>query len=407
MTSRTDFPEVFAKLSSPFDADEVRSRNQAGRQLQYITARSAMNRLDEALGPEHWKDEYTPTESGLRCRIWFRLEPGGEWLWKEDGGAAAGMPEADNDEKSGYSDAFKRAAVKLGVARYLYKDGTPDYGDEAPQASQAPAQSRPAPAPQRDHPPQTQPQPGGSYGNLPRNGRALFAWTKEMESKHEVSLLQHINEWAKRQGLPGRMVDFDEDQVKLAAAEAIRKLDSLHQHPSGEASADSPEPTHQAEPLTAPHPDFPRPATGKDLYRQASEWQQKLGLTLIAPALDHARVLKIGGKMADWSGDDLETMWRIIGSKIAFASRAAVEPVSPLAREVWSKATRLTKFVYQSDAKPEPEMVTKQINSIHAELFGGETIQSLRECKDEARLRELSKCLDELIEEQANVPAGI
>jgi hypothetical protein len=86
--------------------------------------------LDEVLGGHNWKDDYTETEKGLKCRIWFRLPGTDEWLWKEDGGAAAGMGEADNNEKSAYSDAFKRAAVKLGVARYLYNDGVPIYPQE-------------------------------------------------------------------------------------------------------------------------------------------------------------------------------------------------------------------------------------------------------------------------------------
>jgi hypothetical protein len=121
---------VFRALAAEFHPSEVKQRSQAGRQFSYITARVAMNRLDEVLLPHNWKDEYSETEKGIKCRIWFRLPGSSEWFWKEDGGAAAGMGEADNDEKSGYSDAFKRTAVKLGVARYLYKDGVPIYPSE-------------------------------------------------------------------------------------------------------------------------------------------------------------------------------------------------------------------------------------------------------------------------------------
>jgi hypothetical protein len=121
---------LWQALAAEFHPSEVRSRSQGGRTFSYITARVAMNRLDEVLGAENWKDEYSETEKGLKCRLWFRLPDAEEWLWKEDGGAAAGMGEADNDEKSGYSDAFKRAAVKLGVARYLYNDGVPIYPAE-------------------------------------------------------------------------------------------------------------------------------------------------------------------------------------------------------------------------------------------------------------------------------------
>lgn len=127
-------------MAAEFHESEVRSRTQAGRTFRYITARVAMNRLDEILGGDNWKDEYTETEKGLKCRLWFRVPGTEEWIWKEDGGASAGMQEADNDEKSAYSDAFKRAAVKLGIGRYLYNDGVPIYGNEhmPPPAAQPP-----------------------------------------------------------------------------------------------------------------------------------------------------------------------------------------------------------------------------------------------------------------------------
>jgi hypothetical protein len=53
----TQFPDLFAALAAPFEAHEVRSRTQANRQVHYITARTAMNRLDSVLGPENWWDE--------------------------------------------------------------------------------------------------------------------------------------------------------------------------------------------------------------------------------------------------------------------------------------------------------------------------------------------------------------
>jgi len=48
-----------------------------------------------------------------------------------------------------------------------------------------------------------------------------------MESKQGVGLLKYLNGWAKLQDFPGRMVDWDDDQVRLAYAEAVRKLASL------------------------------------------------------------------------------------------------------------------------------------------------------------------------------------
>ena len=42
-----------------------------------------------------------------------------------------------------------------------------------------------------------------------------------------MGLLKYLNGWAKLQDFPGRMVDWDIDQVNQAYAEAIRKLQSI------------------------------------------------------------------------------------------------------------------------------------------------------------------------------------
>src|SRR3954469_6042136 len=138
----TQHPDLFAALAAPFESHEVKIRSQTGRQLHYITARTAMNRLDNVLGPENWWDEYVPSENSVLCRLTIRL-PDGSTLTKCDAGGYAGMADSGDDDKSGYSDAFKRAAVKFGVARYLYREGVPSFTPEGP----APADGRsPAPA---------------------------------------------------------------------------------------------------------------------------------------------------------------------------------------------------------------------------------------------------------------------
>ena len=120
----TSYPELFNELLAPFEPASVKSRKQAGRELRYITARTAMNRLDEAVGPENWWDEYEQSERSVVCKLTLRL-PDGKLLTKVDVGGHAGMQDEGDDEKSGFSDAFKRAAAKFGVGRYLYNDGVP------------------------------------------------------------------------------------------------------------------------------------------------------------------------------------------------------------------------------------------------------------------------------------------
>src|SRR3954470_9918119 len=134
----TQHPDLFAALAAPFESHETKIRSQTGRQLHYITARTAMNRLDNVLGPENWWDEYVPSENSVLCRLTIRM-PDGSTLTKCDAGGYAGMADSGDDDKSGYSDSFKRAAVKFGVARYLYRDGVPTFVSERAPAAEAPA----------------------------------------------------------------------------------------------------------------------------------------------------------------------------------------------------------------------------------------------------------------------------
>jgi hypothetical protein len=264
---------VFRELALAFDPQEVRVRTQGGRQLQYITARTAMNRLDDVVGAENWWDEYVPGENSVLCKLSIRL-PDGEVLTKCDAGGYAGMADSGDDDKSGYSDAFKRAAAKFGIARYLYRDGVPRYHEPEPggnvdfeNSGADTTDPAPAPRPPRDlgtpnpphnagravpadRPPQRAPEaprndrrddrsnhtahepaapPPKRQGenSTPRTGRALFAWTKEQEQRHEVDLLKYLNRWGKLQEYPGRMVDWDGEQVALAFAEASRKIEAI------------------------------------------------------------------------------------------------------------------------------------------------------------------------------------
>ena len=219
----TQYPDLFAALAAPFHAREVRARTQGSREVQYITARTAMNRLDSVLGPENWWDEYVPGENSVLCRLTVRM-PDGSTLTKADAGGYAGMPDQGDDDKSGFSDAFKRAAVKFGVGRYLYRDGVPTFVKEREQPSPAPsAVDEVATAAE----PSTAPRPTVGNNSVPRSGRAMFAWTKDQEQRHEVGLLKYLNSWAKLQEFPGRMVDWDADQVNQGYAEAVRKLQSI------------------------------------------------------------------------------------------------------------------------------------------------------------------------------------
>lgn len=115
------------KLEAPFDPSQVhwrvgstnarRNNGNAtkGIPLAYVDARDCMERLDDAVGFENWQTRYTLSDGGLLiCEVGLRID--GEWMWRANG---AGDTQVEA-EKGKCSDAFKRACVMWGVARYLY-----------------------------------------------------------------------------------------------------------------------------------------------------------------------------------------------------------------------------------------------------------------------------------------------
>lgn len=117
---------MLSGLSEPFPRDAVSWRaqtvNRDGNKamaLAYIDARDVMRRLDEVAGAENWQDRYEVHGAKTLCYLSIRID--GEWVTKADG---AGDTDVEA-EKGSISDAFKRAAVKWGVGRYLYDMPSP------------------------------------------------------------------------------------------------------------------------------------------------------------------------------------------------------------------------------------------------------------------------------------------
>ena len=113
---------AIAKLSEFFQPNRVSWRvgstnrdKTKGMALAYIDARDVMERLDETVGAANWQDAYTETARGrIICTLSIFVD--GQWVSKSDG---AGETSYEGD-KGAISDAFKRAAVKWGIGRYLY-----------------------------------------------------------------------------------------------------------------------------------------------------------------------------------------------------------------------------------------------------------------------------------------------
>src|SRR5690554_4381279 len=110
----------FIELQAPFPQNETKTfRGRGNTLMTYITARAVMNRLDRVVGPENWRDDYQEVKGGILCTLYLRIN--GEWVGKSDVGTP---PEKIEVVKGMYSDALKRAAVRWGIGRELYKEGT-------------------------------------------------------------------------------------------------------------------------------------------------------------------------------------------------------------------------------------------------------------------------------------------
>jgi hypothetical protein len=123
--TQPDVEALTRALSAPFDPTEVKFKPAAvsgnrALALAYVDARAIQDRLDAVLGVEGWQDDYECLEDGsVVCRLRLRL--GEEWVTKVDVGGPSEQPDGGDRLKAAFSDALKRAAVKFGVSRYLYR----------------------------------------------------------------------------------------------------------------------------------------------------------------------------------------------------------------------------------------------------------------------------------------------
>jgi hypothetical protein len=170
-----DLQAIADALAAPFEAHEVKFKPQTvsgsrALALPYVDARVIQDRLDDVLGVMGWQDSYECLPDGaVICRLRIRL--GTEWITKEDVGGQSEQPDEGDRRKASFSDALKRAAVKFGVGRYIYRlkpqwvdydaqkrrftqqptlpDSAlpkPRYQEEAPRRTAQPEAAAPAPA---------------------------------------------------------------------------------------------------------------------------------------------------------------------------------------------------------------------------------------------------------------------
>ncbi len=235
------------KLALPFAEEEVKFKpavvtGNRALAMPYVDARVIMDRLDEVFGVGGWEDEieFLPDGSCV-CRLKVKID--GQWISKCDVGGASEQPDEGDRHKAAVSDGLKRAAVKVGIGRYLYRQEPiwADYDQKkkkfakpprlpasASRAASTKAQAKPTQAAQPETAPsETAPvsaseKKPGSKLPAPANGTELKTRLSSYDQKlandgaiKPGDLLKHVMAAGKAKG-------YDADMANWNAAAAIQ-----------------------------------------------------------------------------------------------------------------------------------------------------------------------------------------
>ena len=220
----TDVKAVTAALANPFEPGEIKFKPQAVKgnramAVAYVDCRMIQDRLDEVLGVENWQDAYDLLPDGsVVCKLQVKI--GETWITKVDVGSPSEQPDGGDRLKAAFSDALKRAAVKFGIARYLYRLPM-QWADYDPVKRQfttpptlppfarptPPAAVKPAPPPKKPDPVVAATPAATAKTAMPETGEELHDRLRAYDAKlaqRKVStlgaLLSHVAQAGAKQG---------------------------------------------------------------------------------------------------------------------------------------------------------------------------------------------------------------
>ena len=219
--------EITTALAAPFDPAVVTGTRALA--LPYVDARAIQDRLDEVLGVAGWQDEYECLPDGsVVCKL--RLKIGDEWVCKVDVGGPSEQPDGGDRLKAAFSDALKRAAVKFGLGRYLYRlpSQWADYDPQRRQFVRTPA--LPAVTPKPTAKPAAKPAPAPAVnGRLPKSGKELLERLAAHDGRLAAlglcqagELVRHVAEAGVKAGHPENLAAWTGNALKLAVSETRR-----------------------------------------------------------------------------------------------------------------------------------------------------------------------------------------
>ena len=221
--------EITQALAAPFDLSDIKFKpqvvkNNRAMAIAYVDARAIQDRLDAVLGVEGWQDEYATLEDGsVICRLRLRL--GDEWITKMDVGSRTERPDGDNRLKAAFSDALKRAAVKFGVGRYLYRLPAMwcDYDAQKKQITRPPSLPAFALPERTDKPAQAESQATTTKHQPPSNGREFLHRLQEYDAKlagqgkcAKGALLKHVQQKGLTAGHTADLSSWTGPAIQLA-----------------------------------------------------------------------------------------------------------------------------------------------------------------------------------------------
>jgi len=232
------------RLALPFDPADVKFKPQAVKgnralAIAYADVRAVMDRLDDVVGSENWQDDYEVLpDTSVVCRLRVRLD--GRWVRKTDVGSPSEQPDGGDRLKAAFSDALKRAAVKFGIGRYLYRlpQQWADFDPVKKQFIQPPklptwasptAIARPAKPAGKDKPAEpVGPKPSVNEGKagLPASGAEFHRRLREADSDLAAkglcpvgALLAHVAQVGVKAGYGADLNQWTGPAIQLAADE--------------------------------------------------------------------------------------------------------------------------------------------------------------------------------------------
>jgi len=251
--------EVLAALAAPFDPAEIKwkptsVKGNRALAIPYVDARVIMDRLDEVVGVINWQDMYEVLPDGsVVCRLKVRLA--GEWIVKEDVGGESEQPDEGDRRKAAFSDSLKRAAVKFGIGRFLYRS-KPQWVDYDPQRKQLVGTPRLEPsAPGRGADSLRDPaaaKPTGQNAPAPPPAKKDFVTgLQEYDARLAAKGLIRAGELVKHVAAEGKQFNWPADMSRWSQEQVDGARDEVKRFEAAREAARGPAPEKQLEQLDA------------------------------------------------------------------------------------------------------------------------------------------------------------